>query len=157
MSRIKEIPDYKIPKESVVEFEYLTGALSSYALDFLEELKAPGEVKYVNGSFDRLTNVYNKMKKIVEEDLGICSSDYDENYYFKNLLSPREQQIAVGIAKGYSNNEIAEEYFISLSTVKTHIKNIFDILSAVGYDRKRYSIFTYVSEHLEHLIRDSKL
>lgn len=40
-------------------------------------------------------------------------------------LSKRELQILNLMAKGYSNKEIAAELFISLSTVKTHIQNLF--------------------------------
>lgn len=39
-------------------------------------------------------------------------------------LTQRETEILILIAKGYTNNEIAAELFISLPTVKTHIGNI---------------------------------
>lgn len=40
-------------------------------------------------------------------------------------LTEREVEILSLIAKGLSNNEISDKLFISLNTVKTHIKNIF--------------------------------
>ena len=40
-------------------------------------------------------------------------------------LSARELQVLEELAKGHSNKEIAEALFISLSTVKTHIANLF--------------------------------
>jgi DNA-binding NarL/FixJ family response regulator len=43
-------------------------------------------------------------------------------------LSERERQIARSIAQGRTNQEIAAEWFISLSTVKTHITRIQDKL-----------------------------
>ncbi|MEV7395221.1 MULTISPECIES: response regulator transcription factor [unclassified Streptomyces] len=43
-------------------------------------------------------------------------------------LSERELQIARSIARGRTNQEIAAEWFISLSTVKTHIARIQDKL-----------------------------
>jgi DNA-binding NarL/FixJ family response regulator len=42
----------------------------------------------------------------------------------RNQLSERELDIARGIARGRTNQEIAAELFISLSTVKTHIARI---------------------------------
>ncbi len=40
-------------------------------------------------------------------------------------LTPREREILLRIAAGSSNQEIAEDLFISLHTVKSHIYNIF--------------------------------
>ena len=43
-------------------------------------------------------------------------------------LTEREMEILELIAQGHSNQEIAGELFISLSTVKTHCSNIFSKL-----------------------------
>lgn len=43
-------------------------------------------------------------------------------------LSKRELEILSLLAQGLSNQEIAGKLFVSLSTVKTHIQNIFDKL-----------------------------
>lgn len=43
----------------------------------------------------------------------------------KNLgLSSREYEVLLLVAKGHSNAEIAEQLFLSLSTVKTHVSNL---------------------------------
>lgn len=44
-------------------------------------------------------------------------------------LSKREMEILELLAQGFSNQEIAAKIFVSLSTVKTHIQNIFEKLS----------------------------
>ena len=41
-----------------------------------------------------------------------------------NTLSTREEEIIKLIAKGFTNNEIAEKLFLSAETIKTHKKNI---------------------------------
>ena len=41
------------------------------------------------------------------------------------MLSSREIEIIKYIASHLSNQEIADKLFISLNTVKTHLKNIF--------------------------------
>ena len=43
-------------------------------------------------------------------------------------LSKRELEILSLLAQGHSNQEIAEKLFVSLSTVKTHIQNLFEKL-----------------------------
>lgn len=40
-------------------------------------------------------------------------------------ISSREYEILQEIAKGLSNKEIAEKLFVSESTVKTHVSNLF--------------------------------
>lgn len=63
--------------------------------------------------------IYSEYKQIIE---SIQQTD------FKNLLSPREIEVLELIDDGLSNKEIAERLFVSLSTVKTHINNIYKIL-----------------------------
>jgi len=45
-------------------------------------------------------------------------------------LSARELEIATAIARGSTNEEIAADFFVSLSTVKTHARNISAKLGA---------------------------
>ena len=40
-------------------------------------------------------------------------------------LTSRERDVALLVAEGFTNNQIAERLCISLSTVKSHIQNIF--------------------------------
>jgi len=44
-------------------------------------------------------------------------------------ISPREKEIITLIMKGKSNQKISTQLFISLSTVKTHVRNIFQKLN----------------------------
>ena len=46
------------------------------------------------------------------------------------LLSPREQEVAIMLAKGLINKEIADRLNISTTTVITHRKNIMEKLRA---------------------------
>jgi predicted ATPase/DNA-binding CsgD family transcriptional regulator len=45
------------------------------------------------------------------------------------LLSARERDIALLIAQGYSNRAIADNLFVSVKTVETHVKHIFSKLN----------------------------
>lgn len=49
-------------------------------------------------------------------------SDHNSNQYG---LTPKELEILELVTKGYSNEEIGQKLFIGLSTVKTHMQNIF--------------------------------
>lgn len=60
-----------------------------------------------------------------------------------NPLSERELEIARAVARGRSNQEIATELYISLSTVKTHLTSIQNKLGA----RNRVEIAIWVIDH----------
>lgn len=47
----------------------------------------------------------------------------------ENILTPKEETIIRLIAEGKSNNDIADELFISINTIKTHRKNIHSKLN----------------------------
>ncbi|MEM7103779.1 MAG: response regulator transcription factor [Bacteroidota bacterium] len=40
-------------------------------------------------------------------------------------LSDREKEVLQLLSKGFSNQEIANQLFVSLNTIKTHVKNIY--------------------------------
>lgn len=48
----------------------------------------------------------------------------------KNPLTPREQEVLEQMVLGLGNNEIAERLFLSLETVKTHVRNLMGKLKA---------------------------
>ncbi|MBO1751392.1 response regulator transcription factor [Actinotalea sp. BY-33] len=47
-------------------------------------------------------------------------------------LTPREREIAVAVARGLSNAEIAQQLYLGLATVKTHVGNLFTKLHATN-------------------------
>ncbi|MFC9558136.1 response regulator [Agromyces sp. NPDC056965] len=58
-------------------------------------------------------------------------------------LTPREREILIAIAEGRSNPEIAEQFFLSESTVKTHVGRVLQKLDA----RDRVQLVIYAYEH----------
>lgn len=52
-------------------------------------------------------------------------------------ITPRELEVLEQMAKGLSNQEIAEKLFVSLNTVKTHSSNVF---SKLGVQRRTQAI-----------------
>jgi two-component system, response regulator PdtaR len=49
----------------------------------------------------------------------------DVNNYALDNLSQREYEVLTKLCEGLSNAEIADQLFLSMNTVKTHLKNIF--------------------------------
>jgi two-component system, NarL family, response regulator LiaR len=45
-------------------------------------------------------------------------------------ITPREWEVLQLMAQGHSNQEIADQLFVSLNTVKTHISNVLSKLNA---------------------------
>jgi two-component system, NarL family, response regulator LiaR len=56
-------------------------------------------------------------------------------------MTNREQEILLLIAQGMSNQEIADELFITLKTVKTHVSNILAKLEVE--DRTQAAIYAF--------------
>jgi DNA-binding NarL/FixJ family response regulator len=54
-------------------------------------------------------------------------------------LTPRENEVLVLVAKGYTYREIAEKLFVSVRTVQNHVRNILTKLQL----RKRYELMRY--------------
>ncbi|MBO3747008.1 response regulator transcription factor [Streptosporangiaceae bacterium NEAU-GS5] len=63
-------------------------------------------------------------------------------------LTFREEQILATVARGRTNSEIADELFISLSTVKTHIASLMAKLGA--RNRVEIAIWAYETNRVRH-------
>jgi LuxR family maltose regulon positive regulatory protein len=88
----------------------------------------------VNGSngqstyIELLLDAYgNEILKQIEEDRSTRSKSATEA---DGLLSERELQVLALIEKGFSYREIAGDLVIALSTVQTHVKNVYSKLNA---------------------------
>ena len=102
--------------------EYLRSALRSGASGFL--LKDAGPrllVEAVRAAADGDALV---SPSITVRLLGELAADHTTPATDRGTLSDRELEIAAAIALGRTNEEIAADLFISLSTVKTHARSI---------------------------------
>ena len=66
--------------------------------------------------------VANQLAKPVTQP-GVVA--VDENQLQQLNLTRREYEVLQLITRGHSNAEIADKLFLSLSTVKTHVSNLF--------------------------------
>ncbi|WPR70347.1 LuxR C-terminal-related transcriptional regulator [Flavobacterium sp. NG2] len=64
---------------------------------------------------------------VIEKEIVVFKNEFtiNEAELKKLNLSNREYEIMLLLAKGYSNATIAQNLFLTLSTVKTHISNLF--------------------------------
>ena len=71
-----------------------------------------------------ILNIFkNHLTKIIMR----CLQRQKQTIVFEDSnLTPREREIAEMILKGYSNEEIAEDLSITISTTKKHVYNIFN-------------------------------
>ena len=67
--------------------------------------------------------------------------DYRKNPALHEDLTARERDILALLAKGYDNQRIADESFISLKTVKTHVSNILSKLQVS--DRTQAVVYAF--------------
>jgi len=79
------------------------------------------------GIFAVIFTVYIARRYIVQLKsipTDIANVSYDD-IFSRTGISSREQEIVYLVLKGLGNRDIAKQLFISLNTVKTHIRNIF--------------------------------
>lgn len=85
--------------------------------------------------------------RLVEEFINSTStSSYALNGIYKSrldVLTPRERDTVEALAAGLSNSEIAEKFFVSETTVKTHVRSILSKLDV--RDRVQVVVFAYES------------
>ena len=73
--------------------------------------------------------------------IGIITRRDVNRHVLHEELTNREQEILLLIAQGMSNQEIADELFITLKTVKTHVSNILAKLEVE--DRTQAAIYAF--------------
>ncbi len=64
---------------------------------------------------------------VVEKEVTISQKEFQPNRSELESLgiSPREMEVLELMARGHSNQEIAERLFLSLNTIKTHSSNLY--------------------------------
>lgn len=93
--------------------------------------------------------ILNAIRKVNQNETAI-ETEVDKKIKYHNAhpdlhddLTARERDILSLLAKGYDNQTIADELFISLKTVKTHVSNI---LSKLQVDDRTQAV-VYAFQH----------
>ena len=95
--------------------------------------------------------ILNAIQKVARGELAI-ETEVDKNIKAHDMqpelhedLTARERDILRLLAKGYDNQTIADELFISLKTVKTHVSNI---LAKLEVDDRTQAVVYAFKHHL---------
>lgn len=95
--------------------------------------------------------ILNAVRKVANGNISIQNEvdkkfrAYEEEPRLYEELTNRETDILNLLTKGYDNQSIADELFISLKTVKTHVSNI---LSKLNVDDRTQAVVYAFKHHL---------
>ena len=123
--------------------EYGFGALNAGASGFLlKDVPAAELVQAVRTVADGDAIVSPRItRRLIETTRGSLPDASRAARVADGGLTPREREVLVAIARGSSNTEIAQELFLSESTVKTHVGRVLAKLAL--RDRVHAVIYAY--------------
>ncbi|WP_323704402.1 response regulator transcription factor [Mammaliicoccus sp. Dog046] len=90
---------------------------------------------------EAIRKTYNKESVFEPEVLVKMRNRMNQKAELFEMLTDREMEILLLIAKGYSNQEIASASHITIKTVKTHVSNILSKLEV--QDRTQAVIYAF--------------
>ena len=122
---------------SFIDDEKVYPAISAGAKSYLLKTSSASEIAQAIRDTHRGEGVFEKE---VSEKLEHRQEVEEEFRLFEELTS-REKEVLLLIAQGKSNQEIADECFITLKTVKTHVSNILSKLQVE--DRTQATIYAF--------------
>lgn len=120
--------------------KYLNKGIKAYGNIFMTS-------SYINSCVDALQNDYiwllpdisTKLMSEMINSKNVSNNDKTDSEF--DILTAKEKEIAIFLKEGYTNNKISQELNISINTVKTHIKHIYEKLNVK--DRLSFaSLFT---------------
>lgn len=85
--------------------------------------------------------LYSSFTRVLLGDLGQGEETEERHSY--DLLSPREQEVLRLVALGYTNQQIADELFLSVKTVETYRARVMEKLSL----KSRSALVRYALRH----------
>lgn len=124
---------------SFIDDEKVFPALAAGAKGYILKTSQAADIA---SAIRKVANGEDVLSDAVKEK--IAQQKYRKHELYDDL-SKRELEVLKVLATGLSNQEIADELFISLKTVKTHVSNIFNKLEVS--DRTQATIYA-IQHHL---------
>lgn len=131
---LAEMPEQKILiLTSFLDDEKVFPALAAGAKGYILKTSQAAEIA---SAIRKVASGQDVLSGAVKEKINQQKHRKSELY---DNLSKREMEVLKILAQGLSNQEIADQLFISLKTVKTHVSNIFNKLEV--NDRTQATIY----------------
>ncbi len=131
---LAEMPEQKILiLTSFLDDEKVFPALAAGAKGYILKTSQAAEIA---SAVRKVASGQDVLSGAVKEKINQQKHRKPELY---DNLSKREMEVLKILAQGFSNQEIADQLFISLKTVKTHVSNIFNKLEV--NDRTQATIY----------------
>ncbi|MDT2725446.1 MULTISPECIES: response regulator transcription factor [Lactococcus] len=131
---LAEMPEQKILiLTSFLDDEKVFPALAAGAKGYILKTSQAAEIA---SAIRKVASGQDVLSGAVKEKINQQKHRKPELY---DNLSKREMEVLKILAQGFSNQEIADQLFISLKTVKTHVSNIFNKLEV--NDRTQATIY----------------
>lgn len=122
---------------SFIDDEKVYPAMKAGAKSYLLKTSSAEEII----SAVRQTNAGEQVIEPAVQDKINDQTYRDSQQMPHDQLTEREKEVLLLIAKGYTNQEIADHLFITLKTVKTHVSNILAKLEV--NDRTQATIYAF--------------
>lgn len=141
---VAEWPEAKIIiVTSFLDDEKVFPAMDSGASGYLLKTSSANEIAdAIRASYQGDTVIEKEVS-----DKILDKQHYDSLPKLHDQLTSREYEVLLLIGEGYSNQEIADELFITLKTVKTHVSNILSKLEVE--DRTQATIYAFKHNLIE--------
>lgn len=122
---------------SFIDDEKVYPAMKAGACGYILKTSSAKEIaQAVRETYSGNAYIEDEVTSIMEE-----KREEMERTHLHDQLTNRENEVVQLIAKGYTNQEIADELFITLKTVKTHVSNILSKLEVE--DRTQVAIYAF--------------
>ena len=136
---LKEWPEARIlVLTSYLDNEKIYPVIEAGAKGYMLKTSSAAEI------LNSIRKVY-RGEEAIETEVDNKIKYHDSHPYLHDDLTARERDILALLAKGYDNQTIANELFISLKTVKTHVSNI---LGKLNVDDRTQAVVYAFRHHL---------
>jgi DNA-binding NarL/FixJ family response regulator len=108
-------------------FIYLTAHADKNTLERAKKTKPAGYIIKPFDERDLLAGIeiglynYSQLKMAQRPKLSLTAI----NKHLKNIITEREFNVLIAIYEGKTNEQMANEQFVSINTIKTHISNLY--------------------------------